>query len=92
MDHSAEHLPVTLTPDLADAVREAVDAGEFESNTAVVANAVHEWRQRRAVQERLRADVQAGMDDIEAGRVQDFDADRIIGIGREKRSARSRSA
>jgi len=35
-----------------------------------------------------RTDVQAGIEVVEAGRVRDFDADRIIEKGRRKQSAR----
>lgn len=88
MGRRVEELSITLTADVALAVRDAVDAGEYDAASAVVSDALRDWRQKRSVRETLRADVQVGMADLEAGRVEDFDADRIIAKGSRKRSAR----
>lgn len=92
MSSTVERLTITLTAEIAHAVKAAVSSGEYASSSEVIREALRDWRHKRAVQERLRADVQAGLEDIEADRVQDFDADRIIEKGREKSAARSSSA
>ncbi|NBB81721.1 MAG: type II toxin-antitoxin system ParD family antitoxin [Verrucomicrobia bacterium] len=92
MGRKAECLTITLTADMAVAVSDAVASGEYDSTGAVISEPLSAWRERRALREPLRAEVQAGIDDIDTGRVRDFDADRIIAMGRRKRSARSRSA
>ena len=42
--------------------------------------------------DRLRADIQAGLDDIDAGRVHDFDIDQIVKEGKRRLADRSPSA
>lgn len=61
-----EKISVALTPELADAVRVAVDAGDYASTSEAIRDAVREWTRRR--EERaakladLRAAIQAGID------------------------------
>lgn len=87
-----ERLTITLTADMAEAVRGAVSAGDYASSSEIVREALRDWRRKRALQqqelETLRADVQKGIADFEAGRVKDFDPQRIIRQG-EERLARS---
>ncbi len=60
MSSTVERLTITLTAEIAHAVKGAVSSGEYASSSAVVREALrHWWRHKRAVQERLRADVQA---------------------------------
>ena len=76
-----ERITITLTAELAQAVRGAVQAGEYASSSEIVREALRDWRHKRALQEQalgeLRAQVQEGLADIAAGRVRDFDAERI---------------
>jgi antitoxin ParD1/3/4 len=62
----AEHLSVTIPPDIAADVRAAVEAGEYGSISEVVADALRAWCQRRQGDD-LKADdlhhmIQQGMD------------------------------
>ncbi len=95
MSSNIERLTITLTSEMVGAVKDAVHSGAYASSSEIIREALRDWRHKRMVQERqlgeLRADVRAGMEDIHAGRVQDFDAERIIDKGREKQSARSSS-
>jgi antitoxin ParD1/3/4 len=83
-----ERFTVTLTSEMAESVRRAVQAGEYASSSELIRDALRDWRHKRALQEQelqeLRAKVREGMDDIEAGRVQDFDPERIIEKGERK--------
>lgn len=85
---NVERLTITLTAEQAHAVRGVVDAGVYASSSEVIREALRDWQHKRQMQERqraeLRTDVQEGMDDIAAGRVRDFDAERIIKRGRKK--------
>lgn len=80
-----ERITITLTAEMAQTVRGAVQAGEYASSSEIVREALREWRHKRALQAQalgeLRAKVQEGLTDIGAGRVHDFDAERIIGKG-----------
>lgn len=93
---NVERLTITLTTDMAHAVRGVVDSGSYASSSEVIREALRDWQHKRRMQEReieaLRADVQSGLADIEAGRVRDFDPDRIIERGRGKLADRSPSA
>ena len=83
-----ERMTITLTAEMAQAVKGAVATGEYASSSEIVREALRHWRRQRELQAReleaLRTDVRAGMADIEAGRVHDFDAERILQKGRQR--------
>ena len=69
---SVEKLSVSLSADLAEMVRGAVDGGGYTSSSEVIREALRDWRLKQALQEadveRLRKAVQAGLDDLDNGR------------------------
>lgn len=83
-----ERMTITLTAEMAQAVKGAVAAGEYASSSEIIREALRDWRHKRALQaqelESLRADIQASIEDIEAGRVHDFDAECIVQKGRQR--------
>lgn len=83
-----QRLTVTLTEEMAHTIRAAIQAGEYASSSEVIREALRDWEHKKAMQENalqeLRAKIRAGMDDIEAGRVQDFDPERIIEKGEQQ--------
>jgi len=83
-----ERMTITLTAEMAQSVRLAVEAGEYASSSEIIREALRDWRHKRALQEQelgeLRAKVQEGLVDIEAGRVRDFDPERIISRGEQQ--------
>jgi antitoxin ParD1/3/4 len=83
-----ERMTITLTAEMAEAVRLAVQSGEYASSSEIIREALRDWRHKRALQEQelkeLRAKVQEGLSDIEAGRVHDFDPERIIRKGEQQ--------
>ena len=87
-----ERLTVTLLPEAAASVREAVAAGEYASAEAVVRAALQDWTAKRASaraeRDALKADIAVGLADLEAGRVRDFDIDRIVERGRQRSAGR----
>jgi antitoxin ParD1/3/4 len=92
---NVERLTITLTADMAQAVRGGVDSGAYASASEVIREALRDWRHKRQMQARqlaeLQADVRAGLDDIAAGRMSDFDAEEIIQHGRARSAERSPS-
>ena len=86
--NTIERLTITLTAEIAEAVRTAVAAGEYASSSEVIREALRDWRRKRALQQHelaeLRAQIQRGIDDLDAGRVRDFDPERIIQTGRQR--------
>lgn len=91
-----ERLTITLPADMAAAVRGAVEGGDYASSSEVIHEALRDWKMKRALQLQelaaLKADIDKGLTDLAEGRVQDFDADRILGRGRKLLAARSPSA
>ena len=80
-----ERITITLTAEMAEAGRMAVQAGEYASSSEIIREALLDWRHKRALQEQeLRTKVQQGLADIKAGRVREFDPERIIRKGEEQ--------
>ena len=90
-----ERLTVTLPAQMADTLRMAVAAGEYASNSEVVREALRDWGLKRSLRVEelasLQAEITAGLADVAAGRVLDFDAARIIERGRTLLAGRSLS-
>jgi antitoxin ParD1/3/4 len=87
-----ERLTITLPHDMAAVVKGAVEGGDYASSSEVVREALRDWKMKRALQlkemEALQADIDKGLTDLAEGRVQDFDAARIIERGRKLLAAR----
>jgi antitoxin ParD1/3/4 len=91
-----ERVTVTMPAEMAAAVKSAVDAGDYASTSEVVRAALCDWKMKRALQieelAALKGDIDAGFADVAAGRVEDFDAARIVARGRKLLADRSPSA
>lgn len=91
-----ERMTVTMPVEMAAAVKSAVDAGDYASTSEVVRAALRDWKMKRALQieelAALKADIDAGLADVAAGRLEDFDAARIVARGRKLLADRSPSA
>jgi antitoxin ParD1/3/4 len=83
-----ERITITLTTEMARAVKGAVAMGDYASSSEIVREALRHWQRQRKLQaqelEALRSDVRAGMRDMEEGRVHDFDSDLIAKKGRQR--------
>jgi antitoxin ParD1/3/4 len=90
-----ERLTITLPHEMAAIVKSAVEAGDYASSSEVVRAALRDWKLKRALQleelATLKADIDLGLADIAAGRVRDFDVDRIVERGRQLLASRSSS-
>ena len=66
-----DRMTITLPPDIAETVKGAVEQGEFASDSAVVREALLEWRAKRALEHQelasLKADIDRGMTDLAEG-------------------------
>ena len=86
--NSIERMTVTVTPEMALAIRTALDQGAYASSSEIVREALRDWQHKRRLQETelaaLRGDIAAADRDIAEGWVHAFDADKIIQKGREK--------
>lgn len=81
-----ERLTITLPHEMAATVKGAVEDGDYASSSEVVREALRDWRMKRALRlkeiEALQIDIDQGLSDVAEGRMQDFDAERIIERGR----------
>jgi antitoxin ParD1/3/4 len=88
-------LNVSLTPQLEELVRQKVTSGRYNSASEVVREALRLMDTYEGVRAtalaKLRADVEAGWQQAEEGKVSDFDPAAIKRRGREK-LARIRNA
>jgi len=88
-----ERMTITLPAEMAAVVKGAVEAGDYASTSEVVVRAaLRDWKMKRALQVEelaaLKADIDAGLADVAAGRVKGFDATRIVERGRKLLAAR----
>jgi len=83
-----ERLTITLPTDMAAFLRGAVSEGDYASTSEVIREAIRDWKIKRVVQMQafagLKADLDAGLADVAAGRIKSFDKDRIIEQGRKR--------
>ncbi len=90
-----ERMTITMPTEMAAIVKNAVDAGDYASSSEVVRAALRDWKLKRLLQleelTTLKADIDVGLADIAAGRVQDFKIDRIVERGRKLLASRSSS-
>jgi antitoxin ParD1/3/4 len=88
-----ERLTVTMPADMAAVVKAAVNQGDYASTSEVVREALRDWKMKRALQLQefaaIKADIDQGMADVAAGRLTEFNADRIIERGRKLLAGRS---
>jgi len=81
-------MTITLTAEMAQEVRMAVQAGEYASGSEIIREALRDWGYKRALREQeleeLRVKVQEGLSDIRARRVHNFDPERIIRKGEQQ--------
>lgn len=93
MPTTLERLTVTMPTEMAAAIKQAVDDGEYASTSEVVREAVREWKTRRQLMlnelASLKADIDQGLADVAAGRVKAFDPDNIIARGKQLLATRS---
>lgn len=90
-----ERLTVTVPAEMAVSIRSAVEAGDYASTSEVMRAALRDWKTKRALQldelAALKADIDQGLADVAAGRVRDFDSDRIVARGKKLLADRSSS-
>lgn len=73
MQPNAEKLSITLPAEMVRVIREKVDRGAYASNSEVIREALRGWMEREGRLAALDAAVARGVDDAQAGRVQDVE-------------------
>jgi antitoxin ParD1/3/4 len=90
-----ERMTITMPTEMAAIVKNAVDTGDYASSSEVVRAALRDWKLKRTLQleelATLKEDIDLGLADIAAGRVQDFNVDLIVERGRKLLASRSSS-
>ena len=49
---SVERITVTLTTDMAETIKAAVNSGDYASNSEIVREALRDWRLKQLIQRR----------------------------------------
>lgn len=87
---------VSLTPELERVVKEKVESGMYQTASEVVREALRLLKERDEARERLRADVQAGFDQLARGEGRSYDktsvrqlADQVKARGRIARTRKA---
>lgn len=65
----AVKITVTLEPDIQDFVRDEVERGSFASTSEYIETVLRQRQARERARQQLDAELQKGIDDIEAGRM-----------------------
>ena len=90
-----ERLTITLTPELADTIKAAINEGDYASASEVIREALREWKVRRELRHEelaaLKADIDKALDEVAAGRLAEFNRERIVERARKLLAAHRRS-
>lgn len=91
-----KRMTITVTAEMARAVRNAVKDGDYVSSSEIVREALRDWQHKRRLREGevelLRAEIGQGLEDLRAGRIRNFAADRIVEKGEARLAGRESSA
>ena len=83
---------ITLTDAHHKLLHAAAEAGEYASISEAIRDALRGWELERQMQqaelEHLRREIQKGIDDIEAGRVLEWDPEAVKARGRARLEAK----
>jgi antitoxin ParD1/3/4 len=89
-----ERLTITLTPELTETIKAAVNEGDYASASEVIREALRDWKVRRELRQEelaaLKADIDQGLGEIVAGRLAEFNSERIVERARKLLVARKR--
>jgi antitoxin ParD1/3/4 len=77
-----ERMTITLPASLAGFVKKTVHKGDYASSSELIREALRDWKLKQRTQKQadqdLRASIKKGIADIEDGRVENFDVDKIV--------------
>jgi antitoxin ParD1/3/4 len=79
----SNNLNISLTPQLEEMIRAQVDSGKFNSASEVVREALRMMQEREANLERMRAEIQIGLDQLERGEAVEFTEDTLERLMKE---------
>ncbi len=92
---AVERITITLTSEMAETVRAAMETGKYASNSEIIREALRDWTHKNMLRDRqlevLRNDVKEGLADEKAGRTIKFDSNRIIKKGKKRLASRASS-
>ena len=82
---SVEKMSIALTPEMANAVREAVERGEYVSVSEVIRDALREWQLRRSLHNQELEDMKRlWQEGVDSGSGQYADMDAIKAEARRR--------
>lgn len=88
-----QRVAVTVPEDVAAEIQIAIELGEYASSSDAIEEALRDWKIKHARElAELKAKIDEGIADADAGRVVDYNEDRIVELGRKLLRSRSRSS
>ncbi|SEO24526.1 antitoxin ParD1/3/4 [Nitrosospira multiformis] len=89
-----ERLTITLTPELSETIKAAVNEGDYASASEVIREALRDWKLKRALRQEelaaLKADIDQALSEVVAGQLSEFNRERIVERARKLLAARKR--
>ena len=90
-----ERLTITLTPELTETIKAAVNEGDYASASEVIREALRDWKVRRELRHEelaaLKADIDQALAHVANGQLGEFNTDRIVERARKLAGSRKRS-
>jgi antitoxin ParD1/3/4 len=90
-----ERLTITLTPELSQTIKAAVNEGDYASASEVIREALREWKTKRELRHEelaaLKADIDQALAQVASGQLSEFNRERIVERARKLLAARKRS-
>ena len=89
---TVEKLSIALPSEMAAAVRRAVNAGEYSSNSEVIRDALREWTHRRNLREQGLSDLRQRWQEAVADDSEGLDPTPVFARLKRKYGARTRKS
>jgi antitoxin ParD1/3/4 len=90
-----DRLTITLTPELNQTIKAAVNEGDYASASEVIREALRDWKVRRELRQEelaaLKADIDQALNEVAAGRLTEFNRARIVERAKKLLAARKRA-
>jgi antitoxin ParD1/3/4 len=90
-----ERLTITLTPELTETIKAAVNDGDYASASEVTREALRDWKVKREIRQEelaaLKADIDQALAQVASGQLSEFSRERIVERARKLLAARKRA-
>jgi antitoxin ParD1/3/4 len=78
MSTSIEKISIALPPEMVNLIREAVETGEYASNSEVVRDALRDWTHKRALRQESVAEIRRAWEEAIANPASGLPAEEVL--------------